>query len=263
MCAQAKVEPQLIYDIHAKRAWLIPKLSVMLHMAHAWAREFTTLTPIPFAQASSDGGESALAAIKDNSNLVIGDLGDHQGASLKDLMTFLWQNLNLQQTIRKSKVASTIYGFDFMDLVTSPKAIKLRSHSIGDTRIGWTDILDVIDGIIFVANSGDAVIPVHGNTLSNSIWPTVPTGRNYLTTTVLCLQYVLKRHGKEVQLENFVRSLKMDFPLDKLPACQCGNNAATCNPLQEVVNVSRNRLKKAQENKVSWHLCERGAVIFA
>ena len=66
----AKVRPLIIYH-HAKasrRAWLVPTLSAVLHMAHIWARDKRQLIgKVPAANVGWESGEAAHHAIKEHS----------------------------------------------------------------------------------------------------------------------------------------------------------------------------------------------------
>ncbi|KAH0010628.1 hypothetical protein KCU78_g10290, partial [Aureobasidium melanogenum] len=67
----------LIYDCTTHTGWLVPQMSLLLHLCHVyWARSSITCTqtdPIPWAQPSTDGASAALAAFKNSGDIVVGE----------------------------------------------------------------------------------------------------------------------------------------------------------------------------------------------
>ena len=69
--------PLLPYDVQKCISWLVPKLSVVLHITHCWFHDRVNkrdmlpqeLTKVPSAEASSNGGKSALDCILENRGL--------------------------------------------------------------------------------------------------------------------------------------------------------------------------------------------------
>lgn len=60
----ARGESMLLYDAEAKRGWLVPKLSLLLHMAHTHNRLQDSRTTLPHAEPSHHGGRAADLALR-------------------------------------------------------------------------------------------------------------------------------------------------------------------------------------------------------
>jgi hypothetical protein len=91
MINQSKIDPVVLFDTTTRRSWLLPQLSVMLHMAYAYVAEYAInlKAPLPDANAISNRGSAAEIVIKTNrlprlSNCVTPS--DEPGLTLADFM---------------------------------------------------------------------------------------------------------------------------------------------------------------------------------
>ncbi|TIA33725.1 hypothetical protein D6C78_07349 [Aureobasidium pullulans] len=69
----------LVYDCQSHVGWLVPQLSLLLHLCHVYYETYHgrsgTPDPIPWAQPSPDGASAALEAFSGSSEVVVTDFG--------------------------------------------------------------------------------------------------------------------------------------------------------------------------------------------
>lgn len=95
-CLQRKVS--LLIDSESKQAWLVPMLSLVLHLCHVYFQASNTSNqrnPIPFAQPSPNGYQAAKIAIADCGSLtVFGSETDEDRLLFRTLLFRILLNLN-------------------------------------------------------------------------------------------------------------------------------------------------------------------------
>lgn len=71
----------LVYDRKAHTGWLVPQISLLLHLCHVYYARMSITSdqpdPIPWAEASTDGASAALYALKSSGDIVISEVGNH------------------------------------------------------------------------------------------------------------------------------------------------------------------------------------------
>lgn len=89
----------LVLDSKTKQAWLVPFLSLALHLCQRYWQEIGDMksSPILFANLQSDGAEAAFSALHSNGDLIVSGMKE-DGETLRSL--FLRINSNLLQTQR-------------------------------------------------------------------------------------------------------------------------------------------------------------------
>lgn len=193
----AKDTPLIVYDNAktGKCAWLVPQLSVVLHMAHVWASNKTDLLrPIPTAIPHWDSGEVALSVLKRHSKDELRDgLEGDKMYCLRDLISRLLTTLHkLAESEAQTKQepgrtvkfgGSKLYGWEFLDVVRGKKTIFRKQV---DIRQDWM-ILAEESVVLFCQNFGDAIKPAPNIRLC-PVAQSVHRGHNQLTATIKCLQ---------------------------------------------------------------------------
>ena len=193
----AKDTPLIVYDNAntAKRAWLVPQLSVVLHMAHIWACNKTDLLrPIPTAVPHWDSSEAALGVLKRHSKDELRDgLEVDKIYCLRDLIGRLLMTLhNLAETeaLAKREPSRTIklggsklYGWELLDVVRGKKSIFRKQIDISQD---WM-VLGEESVVLFCQNFGDVIKPAPNIRLCPKA-RSVHQGQNQLTATIKCLQ---------------------------------------------------------------------------
>ena len=193
----AKETPVILYDNAkaSKRAWLVPTLSVVLHMAHIWARDKDDLlTTLPFANLDGDSGQAASIAIKKHSRDELRDeLKGDEKYRLSDLIGRLLISLDKladAEAHAKSEPgrsinleSSKLYGWDLLAIAKGQR-IMIRKQV--DLSQNWT-ILGADILVLFCQNLGDIIRPA--SDVRVCPWGDLSRhGQNYLTATVQCLQ---------------------------------------------------------------------------
>ena len=201
MCELARDRPVIIYDEAQKIGWLVPTLSVILHMAHVWASQKNDLlASVPHATAQWDAGEAALTTIKDNRNRELRDeLTGEEKLSLRklveDFMVSLDERFEIQQLANKDPKPtvkaelSKLYGWDLLDIVES-KSSRRKQLRMSE---GWMELSEDIL-VLFCQDVGQIIRPAQDATVCNS-WNPIPPNRQYLAATVSCLQHLSRARG--------------------------------------------------------------------
>lgn len=193
----AKDTPMIVYDNAktAKRACLIPQLSVVLHMAHVWARDRTDLLrPIPTAAPHWDSGEAALSVIKRHSKDELRDgLEKNETYRLSDLIGRLLRTLHKiaeTEDLARHETSgivkfggSKLCGWELLDVVRGEDIISRKQVDLSQE---WM-VLGEESIVLFCQNFGDVIKPAPNIKLC-PMAQSVNQGQNQLTATIKCLQ---------------------------------------------------------------------------
>ena len=193
----AKEAPVIVYDVaqKSKRAWLVSTLSVILHMAHIWARDKDDLlTPLPFASAQWDSGDAAFITIKNHSRDELRDgMEGNKKYCLSDLIGRLLLSLDkLAETeaLARSEPGRTvkmenskIYGWDLLAIAQGKKIIRRKQLELSEDWI----ILGADTLVLFCQHFGDIIKPASDVRIC-PMGNLARHGQSYLTATVKCLQ---------------------------------------------------------------------------
>jgi hypothetical protein len=190
----------LISDVHHRRSWLVPKLSLMLHMAHVWfaensGRSDININPIPFAEPHDD--ESiVIRALEGHGDLAICGQGS-DSFKLRSLLLGLSINLLASVHHKAESTSKVIYGFEFMDIILEPgRGTPMKEVKI-ETSPSWLVLANLADAVIICSKLGEAIAPAQGCCRSNEQCNTVPCGQDYLAAHLSCLDRFRSRAGKE------------------------------------------------------------------
>jgi hypothetical protein len=134
----------LIYDRKAHTGWLVPQISLLLHLCHAYYARMSLTSdqpdPIPWAEPSTDGASAALLALTGSGDIVVSKVGNptDDRLLLRQLLVDLNSNLqithNTKQPPRKiSHLTTEIYFSELQDQIREPDAgSALRALSLSD-----------------------------------------------------------------------------------------------------------------------------------
>ncbi|THX40019.1 hypothetical protein D6D10_03819 [Aureobasidium pullulans] len=212
----------LVYDRQSDIGWLVPQLSLLLHLCHVYyAMHHGTSgqpDPIPWALPSSDGASAALEAFSGSNEVVITSHGPHNKVLLENVLLTL--NANFMQTHRTKRSptptivgSKKLYFSELMDQVTQPPGGSplrvLKTSKLPATK-AWLDIINHVDALFVCKNIGQAIgfagVLCPSNNTSNPNGPSqtptpvtgcqcseIPHGQGYLVAHNKCLQRVLSR----------------------------------------------------------------------
>ena len=190
----AKEERVLVYDNaqRGQRAWLLPTLGVVLHMAHIWAVGKNLLTSLPYAAPHWDSGQASFEAIQKHSKDKL-RMEDDKPYTVKDLIERLLMSLDkLNETEAHARSepgrtvklqSSKLFGWDLLAVVQGKRTVKRKQLDLSED---WM-ILGADNLVLFCQNFGDVIRPAPGVRMCH-LGNLARHGRNYLTAPIKCLQ---------------------------------------------------------------------------
>ncbi|KAF2179740.1 hypothetical protein K469DRAFT_798170 [Zopfia rhizophila CBS 207.26] len=280
MLWDASKQVTLVCDVTAQRSWLVPKLSLLIHMAHIWFKENSLLKdgildPIPFAEPH-DNGKLLVEVFQGHGDAVICGC-DNDALRLRSLL--LGFNINLLATVNLTERCTSkhLYGFEFMDVVLEPgKGAVMKKTKIKKSG-NWLALANLADAIIFCSDLGEAMAPADVSSRKNSCCNSLPLGNDYLAAHVSCLDELANRSGRQ-QLaahlsSRIVLSQRNSWNISGDPFGACSHDSSstdTCwnrvNMLQKVCGKDffQDRIGKPKRNEsaTSTKLSLKGAVVF-
>lgn len=200
----AKNMPMILYDTDKKQAWLVPMLSIILHMVHAWVATHAPDIQLPYAQPDWNGGQAAWDIIAKFSKLELQrSLEDDTPYLLKDLVKRLWEHLIscFDSTIldmRRNRVTietgrPKLRGWEYMDIIEPSLRSRMKEQVLDRKGCGWDRLTgDVL--VLVCKGLGEVIKPAQPESLCPELYP-VQRGRNYLTASVACLSYLSQKCG--------------------------------------------------------------------
>jgi hypothetical protein len=190
----------LISDVNNRRSWLVPKLSLMLHMAHVWFAENSpqsdiNIDPIPFAEPHDDGS-IVVRALEGQGDLAVCGQGN-DSFKLRSLLLGLSINLLASVHCKAKSTGKSLYGFEFMDIILEPgRGSPMKEFKI-KTSQSWLVLANLADAVIICSELGEAIAPAQGCCRSNAQCNTVPCGQDYLAAHLSCLDRFRSRAGRQ------------------------------------------------------------------
>ena len=198
--------PMILYDDDegSQRAWMVPALSIVLHMVHTWAVQHDALEQqLPYAALTFDSGEAAKSVLIQKWDFVLRDTPNEEMSKrkiIKDLVIEYWEDLTrmkwkniettCESTPRLDLSSSQLYGWEYMDIVLGEQLMRRRQLSLnGNWQILTEDVL-----VLFGRGFGDVIKPAAGVIVCKR-WNPIPPKENYLTATIGCLQLLSWRFG--------------------------------------------------------------------
>lgn len=201
----AKNMPIILYDADKQQAWLVPALSIILHMAHAWKAKYAPKVQLPYAKPDWDGGQAAFNIIAESSRLELErSLEDDTPYFLKDLVKRLWEHLiscfdctNLDTRRGRGTIEfgnPKLRGWEYRDIIDPPPVCsKMKEQILDRSGCGWENLTE--DVLLLVCKGlGEVIQPAKPGALCAEIYP-VQRGMKYLTASVACLRHLSQTRG--------------------------------------------------------------------
>jgi hypothetical protein len=186
----------IILDAKNRCSWLVPKISLLLHMAHSWVDD--AMDPIPFAKPHLNGEEVMHVLSSSGDIRLCGDGPDEY--KLRDLMLGL--NINLLQSIahQERSEGKSIYGFEFMDIVREPgKGGFMKKLSVKAEGKNWIDIINEVDAVVVCSGIGQVIAPADDKDRKCPKCNVPPPGHDYLAAPLSCLELLVQRKGGRME----------------------------------------------------------------
>ena len=199
-----KSRPLIIYD-HSenKRAWLVPTLSAVLHMAHIWARDKKLLGQMPTAKVGWDTGEAAyLAIIESSKNELRDPLEANKQYLVRDLigrlLVCLEKLLEVEAKARSEprrtvslETSTKIYGWDLLGIAQGDGNVWRQQLEIDqEWRLLGRDL-----AVLFCQNIGELVRPASNVRLCSTA-NAAQSRQDRLIAPVKSLRWLSNKRGK-------------------------------------------------------------------
>lgn len=232
--------PLVLFNPSEQRGWLVPALSVILHMVHVRVLEDSYSADLPYADACWDRGGAAFKAIYDNRDLPVGPQNPEKPYTLRDIVEEFWYALKRLRGKRARRnylnMKTILYGHELMDLVHRTGPVRLKRIEIGDTG-GWSSLTNDIDLTLFCTEFGDVIAPMECPCGLCPFWASVPRHMGILCATVLCLKYLSRCAVGNENCEYLMNRWKWHCPESFLiPASvKVNKTAVVCNRLLTLV----------------------------
>ncbi|KAN0102723.1 hypothetical protein V8E51_011036 [Hyaloscypha variabilis] len=270
----------LVMDSESKQAWLIPKLSLILHLCHKYFQEFKPRVgyikdPIPFAEPAPNGSWAAQQAIvAEGDTIVLGTLDQADTETLRQV--FLRINTNLLDSVktREKPRNAVMFASEMMDMWDQPATgSPLREVNINRCARSWTCLVSIVDVFCVCANIGPAIEPVP---IPNHVCDCcmLPTNQYYLAAHMWCLEQLSKRaRSSTSQLQHGMCKLGEDavWCVQTSPWRRCGPETHPSiwgdidlldTLLQKVSNENKHNDKEAPEIVLHEPPPDTGVVVF-
>jgi hypothetical protein len=190
----------LVYDAESHCGWLVPKLSLVLHMSHTYYNTVlhgnATTDPIPYAEPSSDGAAAALAALQGKGNTVLYPGGSDGDILLSPILATIHSNICDANKTREASKPGKLLASQYLNLIEEPAAGSDITITKTPSSIkAWLGIIDRVGCVIVCAGLGEAIKPVAVVGKCTKGCDKIPHGKGYLAAHFWCLKKLLWTRG--------------------------------------------------------------------
>jgi hypothetical protein len=270
---KASDRPMLVYDWSTKSAWLVPELSMTLHLAHTYLRqpkvqqrgqgknrdEPIPWPKLPYARSSSDGGNAALDIIREFGDLEL--YFKQEDGKPKQFWSVIDDFLKDLAAIRRATnmrkasagwqlVESRLQGWEFNDLATKEDYVFERELPSDSKKSPWWQLREAEEVlVIFGCNFGQLIAPDLRETKVYSGWDVVPSFAELLTASIYCVKQLARKCNNDGLCDKLTPRLMWHKPKSRSRGCNdyC-NHSCLC--IQEIRshNTPSNWLGKSRVN---------------
>jgi hypothetical protein len=193
-CLQnSTLEQIVIYDVNAKRAWLVSLISVLRHMllayCHVSGKDSRGISP-PIAVSTSGGSPASLETLRDNGEVVLQGSGNHKLTIAQLVLKF---SINMSRVSSHNTRKSKIYGYEFMDIVMDSLTSELKEKHLEKEGLAWSSLLGGVY-CLFCSGLGEAIVGRRALSLHTPC-NSLPTGHDFLAATMKSIELLSMRHG--------------------------------------------------------------------
>jgi hypothetical protein len=188
-------EVTLVYDSDERRGWLVPKLSLLLHMTQAYAayRDYPS-GQVPFVEPHADAAE-LVTPLESLGGTPVSGFGEDV-IQFRQLMLGLNTNLLEIPRLTKESGGRKLYGFELMDIIAKPgRGSCMKKLTLELAGKAWIEIANAVDAVVVCAQLGDAITAADEARTQSEQCRKVPRGRDYLAATISCLKKLVERRG--------------------------------------------------------------------
>ncbi|KAK4444214.1 hypothetical protein QBC34DRAFT_360606 [Podospora aff. communis PSN243] len=187
MLRNASRTPVVLFDVGARRGWMLPATLVLLLTAHhrigegpweGWAE------PSCFEDGLPTSADRVLTFLAQSARTKLS-----AGYCFSDLILSIWASLEYLLDARlhherespgDMKLPNRMVGFEYRAIVQDRSPLLLKQVKVKRTAGGWTDLVRDKDALVLFGNGfGELVRPVNADTICPG-WGNLPTGKDYL-----------------------------------------------------------------------------------
>ena len=192
----------VLYNVQTKTAWLLPKISVVMHLVQAWAKARYPEISLVYPEFNNMGLCSLERAFNEFQRQALEIDLEHAFKQFSSLLDQLQNNEHLKPS--KGLDRTRLAGVDFFQLVGMPLTYSILSTNINLRHSGnWPRMLrhnwkakqpyKVVT--LFCNNISPQPIMPRGRVCST--WYPPPVGHSYLITTMYCLKELAQSYGRD------------------------------------------------------------------
>ncbi|RMJ20860.1 hypothetical protein PHISP_08269, partial [Aspergillus sp. HF37] len=139
--SNSAMQQVILYDVTARRAWLVSLLSIYHHMLLVYHNMMNPLgnRHLIVAAPSSDGRLSSFNTLRGAGGVVVEGIGEDTLTVRELLMGF---SINFSMTSLHPPKGSHIYGYEIMDLVLGSPQSELKTATLKRHGLGWAPLLN-------------------------------------------------------------------------------------------------------------------------
>lgn len=174
MIRNSKSQPLVLYDVPNEQTWMVPELSTVLHLAHAWACKQPDSSEVqrhlPFAHEYWDGGQAAYESINNSGEKVLrlargGDKEITVYSLIRRLLLALGDR-KASQRERENQLFGALHrrprlsGWDFEDIAKGCSLPRLKTIEINQKSSGGWSAMSFVDAnvaVLFGSNFGQSI----------------------------------------------------------------------------------------------------------
>ena len=265
--------PAIYYDCSSRIGWLVPELSLLLHVAYSALLEhfpnIDALYHLHYAQRTADGGQIALRTIQENEATILWNSeGDgKKNFRFKDLIQdFLDWFANRKEAMgtrlehRELNGNLDLRGWDFGDMrdFATPYHIRKISAPRLRGRPDWWQLAKEPNTLVVFGNNAGQIICPNWKERPCRSWAVVPAQYDLFASTINCLDDACRPQQSQLPQWKLPARVVWHQPADSRPFDDCiGNN---CNPVQKLRDLSALNLFHGVRNPTG--IRPDGAVIF-
>lgn len=194
----------LIMDSKSKQAWLVPMISLILHLCHRYLQDLTAdcpgNSPLPYAEPSPDGSSAARLVLEPNGHLIMaGREGKADTETLRQLFLRINTNLLCSAQTREPADSKRIFASELLDLIYQPgRGSPIKRVPMQDYDICWGGLTEAVDFVGVCANLGQTVQPIPAANIPVCDCCILPCGRYLLAAHILSLERLAQLKGGSI-----------------------------------------------------------------
>lgn len=248
----------MIIDTGSKQVWLVPMLSLVLHLCHRYFQDINCTgyaeNPLPFANPSPDGASEAAGVLLSSGHVLVSGVAGDEGAEyLRQLFLRINTNLLDAESTREQSNKKTIFATELMPMGTEPgRGSPLKKIKAMADMESWVGLLARVDFVGVCANIGQLIEPETSST-NQCGCSTLPRDRYLLAAHIHCLKALSQRVGENVTNSRVYRlGEKVFWHMEKLhwTSCPVGKHKSIWNQeerfLQRISNKEKGKSRFVQ-----------------